>query len=537
MVHSQDELIKLGIVASFCFTQNTVLLLGRNIGATMLLDGVGAAALPYCMVLVGIVVLVVTGPFAKCAGQHPSTTVMAGLTSISLCVFVAFAVLFYSGIASRYPWLVFPCFFVCEEVLVTLLMVTFWQIAMQVFTPTEAKRLIGLVSMGAAMANIFNGVIVSLVVELSPRGAYDILPFQCGLLLLQVIPNDLCARLYLNQPKGEQTNGGLRRDTSKRRSVSKRASKRLSVARMSVAAEQPAPWHAHAVTRMLAAWAFAIVVIFSLIEFEYNAVLAASMDVDGMAKVTANLASVAGFWQTLVNLLLTPMLLQLDGGVCWALMVTPFAYAIGELAIFTKPSVASVFVARSLDFTFRYTINDSTKQIIFGAVPSIYQVETRAFVDGTLKKMAPAVVGAMLIALQQVVGSHVELLVRPLAAVGAICACGLVPLNFALSSVYEATMKPISTAAEDPAEPEEEEEVHTTVHRYSIVETTISPEQVDEFELLLEEIEEEEEEDEETATEKAKSASGTSINGATADSGAAQRGAAVPGRALLETEA
>ena len=93
------------------------------------------------------------------------------------------------------------------------------------------------------------------------------------------------------------------------------------------------------------------VILFSCIEFQYNATLAHFLDADGIAQVTANLASVASLGQTVVNLLITPFLLQ-HVGVWAALLVTPAAYILGEGLILTQQTVMMVFLCRSMDFIF-----------------------------------------------------------------------------------------------------------------------------------------------------------------------------------------
>ena len=106
----------------------------------------------------------------------------------------------------------------------------------------------------------------------------------------------------------------------------------------------------------------------------YNALVASQLDADGMARLTADLASVAGLGQGAANLLLTPLLLQ-HAGVGAALLLTPIAYAVGECAILLVPGVGAAFFARALDFVLRYTINDAAKQMLFFAVPAHHVVD------------------------------------------------------------------------------------------------------------------------------------------------------------------
>ena len=351
-VHSREEALKLGVIASFCFTANTILLLGRNIGATMVLSALGASAMPWCMIVVGGAVFVASPLFSRLSAHYSPTSIMAGLTFGTLCLFLSFAALFYSGLAARFPYAVYPAFFTCEEVLVTLQILTFWQIAMLSFSPHEAKRLIGIVNLGASLANIANGFIVGLVLKFSPRGAKDIIVFQCMLLAVQLLPNAAAAS-YM--PASSSSSSSSSKGSS---SEAKKAET------TSADAEQPAEWWNHPIVRLTSFWAAAITLLFSCIEFQYNAVLAITEDAEGIAQITANLASFAGVGQAAVNLFLTPTLLQMPprrglSGVGFALLVTPIAYAVGEVIILCRQSVATVFAARLLDFLFRYTINDS----------------------------------------------------------------------------------------------------------------------------------------------------------------------------------
>ena len=267
----------------------------------MLLTGLGAEALPYCMVLVGVFIMIVMPVVAAlatkyasprvCACTHSeqctpalsyltqytvhhcpkhsprsalserclccthmhvldlvcvccrysSHAVLVGTTFAMIGVLSLFFVSFTTGIAEAYPRLVYPLFFVLEEVIDSLLMVLFWQIGwrstrkpapahslhqrtagqqrpcamrtqaapsrirhraytpsshiympshflmhsslsltralspavirsplpagMLCFTSDEAKRLIGIVNMGAAFANLANGLTVAILIK------------------------------------------------------------------------------------------------------------------------------------------------------------------------------------------------------------------------------------------------------------------------------------------------------------------------------------------------------------------------------------
>ena len=126
-IRTWDEAAKVLTVTTFCFTANTILLLGRNIGATMLLTGLGADALPYVMVLVGVFIMAIMPIVACLVNRSSSATVLSGTTFLMIAILSTFTVLFVTGVADAYPRIVYSLFFVLEEVIDSLLMVLFWQ--------------------------------------------------------------------------------------------------------------------------------------------------------------------------------------------------------------------------------------------------------------------------------------------------------------------------------------------------------------------------------------------------------------------------
>jgi len=195
-------------------------------------------------------------------------------------------------------------------------------------------------------------------------------------------------------------------------------------------------WYMNSFTQLIGVWQFITVLIFSTIEFQYNSTLANYLDANGIAQVTANLASVASIGQTFVNLLITPFLLQVAG--TWAaLLVTPAAYVLGEFGIMSDQTVRMVFICRSMDFIFRYTVSDNTKQILYKSVPPKQLIDARAFTDGSVKKLAPMLLGGILIGVQGYTGLGAYQLVFPLAVFAMAASAGLVPIVLFLAKMAD----------------------------------------------------------------------------------------------------
>ena len=415
-IRTWDECCKVFTVTCFCFTANTILLLGRNIGATMLLTGLSADALPYVMVLVGVFILFIMPITAYLVSISDSGTVLTGMT-VSMCgVLSGFFFMFNTGIADMYPKIVYPMFFVVEEVVDSVLMVLFWQIGMLCFTKDEAKRLIGIVNMGAALANLANGVTVAVLIHFFSASA--ILPAQMVLLIVQLIPNFICRRWIPEKKEEPKKADGSPADVVEKGCCDADA------------------WYMNPFTQLIGVWQFATVLTFSCIEFQYNSTLANFLDANGIAQVTANLASVASVGQTIVNLMITPFLLQV-AGVWAALLVTPTAYVLGEFGIMQEQTVRMVFICRSMDFIFRYTVSDNTKQILYKSVPPKQLIDARAFTDGSVKKLAPMLLGGILIGVQGYTGLGAYQLVFPLAVFAMAASAGLVPIVLFLAKMAD----------------------------------------------------------------------------------------------------
>ena len=338
-----------------------------------------------------------------------------------IVILSTFTAIFMTGVADMYPRVVYPLFFVLEEVIDSLLMVLFWQIGMLCFTKEEAKRLIGIVNMGAAFANLANGLTVAVLIHYFD--SFAILPAQMGLLLLQLIPNAICQRWIPKGSEGDKKVGG----DSK---ASGEENKKADTTAPTVA------WYMNPFTRLIGIWQFLTVLLFSCIEFQYNSTLANFLDANGIAQVTANLASVASVGQTVVNLMITPFLLQ-TLGVWAALLVTPVAYVAGEVGILSAQTVRMVFICRSMDFIFRYTVSDNTKQILYKSVPPDQLIEARAFTDGTIKKLAPMLLGGILIVVQKMTHLGAYEIVRPMAFYALAASVALMPLVLHLAKKSE----------------------------------------------------------------------------------------------------
>ena len=76
----------------------------------------------------------------------------------------------------------------------------------------------------------------------------------------------------------------------------------------------------------------------------------------------------------------------------------------------------------------RYTVSDNTKQILYKSVPPEQLIEARAFIDGTIKKLAPMLLGGILIVVQNIWSIAAYDIVRPMSFYALTASIGLMPL-------------------------------------------------------------------------------------------------------------
>ena len=78
-------------------------------------------------------------------------------------------------------------------------------------------------------------------------------------------------------------------------------------------------------------------------------------------------------------------------------MMLPLALLIGSVSILILPVIFSAILAKASENIFRFTIFDTTKQLLWLPVPIDHKTQAKPFIDGTLKNAAGGIAGLLII--------------------------------------------------------------------------------------------------------------------------------------------
>ena len=348
-------LVLSGFLANVCFV------LGRNAGPALFATRVGAEHLPKAMFASGITIIFATHHFSKFSRRKLATKAYQSLLLRTALVLGTL----YVGLKMQRGQIFYFIFYVCEDLTTLLVIMQNGAVAQEIFTATEARRLLGLIQVGASVGAVFAGLIAGPVAKVC--GPDGLVLAQVATLIIAVIPNARTMHLAKSRQKESddtvvvhqrQNNNNWKRD-----------------------------W----LILCLAGYTFAVIVVKTTVEYEYNVVFSTKFSATAMVKYTGRLYAAAGVAATMLNLGGFRYLLA-RGGLRGAAYAFPVGLLVASTLILVDgASARSAFIARWIDLTARWSINNSFKAIIWIAVSVSKARAARPHVEATTKKVAAAV--------------------------------------------------------------------------------------------------------------------------------------------------
>ena len=185
----------------------------------------------------------------------------------------------------------------------------------------------------------------------------------------------------------------------------------------------------------MALWVFSIIFCKTIVEYQYNVLVSATMTRVEMVGLTGYLYASAGALSSFLNAFGTQSLLRYVGlGI--VLVMSPAAELVAAMGIALIPGVGSAFVGRMLDLTMRWSLNNSAKSLLWIATPRAEQELAKPWIEGTVKK-ATASVTALAIGVTLFLTNGSLPAIAVLSALIAGLACGAC---FRMHRLYSANM-------------------------------------------------------------------------------------------------
>ncbi|HET7748108.1 MAG TPA: Npt1/Npt2 family nucleotide transporter [Terriglobales bacterium] len=354
----------------------------KPITRSKFIDSLGADNLPYVQLaaglLIGMIMVAYSWLMARLPRRWSLPIVQVGIVGLLL----AFWFLFRVG-GTWVP----VAFYVTGLILGILLISQFWTLANLVYDPRQAKRLFGFIGAGAPLGGIAGSILTVRYVK--QIGSVNILLVSAVLMALCVLI--VAAIIFREQLSGLAAPAEGAKEETKAQGWQGldllRNSKHLQI--------------------------IALVISFAaigaaIIEQQLNMAAAAA---HSQESAIAGLLAVIQAWTSaisfLVQILLTSRIHRFLG-IGFALLILPVSLGSTAMVMLMVASLWAPGLARVLDQSLRYTVDKTSREILFMPLPSDIKLQAKPFVDVTVDRFAKGFGALILLLLIKPWGLHLN---------------------------------------------------------------------------------------------------------------------------------
>ncbi|UCC40675.1 MAG: MFS transporter [Candidatus Aminicenantes bacterium] len=301
--------------------------------------------------------------------------------SFSLVFFIACLFIFWMLFRFQWKWLSLIYWFWAE--IFTITSVTqFWILINDIYTPRQAKRLVGFLVSGGLLGGVAGAILASFLAKLvRTENLLLICPFLLGICL--VIVNMVPQLLKKEKKEGVRTSTKQRKQKIKY-GMSFRLLKK----------------NRHLI--LLSGIMVVAIVVTTLIDFQFNYFIENHFIEAGKDAMTSFLGTffiILLVVSYLLHVLLTSRILK-NFGVRIALLITPFFLLIGSVAIFI-PAVSVFYWAvfmKGADKSLSHSLSQSVRELLYIPISPEIKYKAKVFIDMFVNKFAKGL-GAFLLLL------------------------------------------------------------------------------------------------------------------------------------------
>jgi AAA family ATP:ADP antiporter len=343
----------------------------------------GADNLPYVLLGSGLVIGILMTAYAWTMARLPRRWGLPIMQIGMAGLLIVFWVLFTGQ--PKASW-VSVAFYVAGQILGVLLISQFWTLANLVYDPRQAKRLFGFVGGGAPLGGVAGNALAQ---QASAIGSTNLLLPSAALMLFCAFIVSLIIGKESVRPEsalaGKQEKGvGIAEAFQLLRS-----SKHLQI--------------------------IALVISFAsigagIIEQQLNMAAEAAKGAGDTDSITSFLATV-GLWMSTIGFVVQVWLtskIHRYLGIGFALMVLPVSLGTTGVIMLLNGALWAPSLARILDQSLRYTVDKTTREILFLPLPGDIKLKAKSFVDVTVDRAAKAAAALLLIVLVKPWGLNLD---------------------------------------------------------------------------------------------------------------------------------
>src|SRR5687768_2193950 len=361
-----------GLMFAYSFLAMTAHNILRPIVRSKFIEGWGADNLPYVLLAAGLLIGVLMHVYIRGIRRMPRRYVIP----ITQAGIVGLLVIFWGLLRTGAGW-VPVALYIFGSILGILLISQFWTLANDVYDARQAKRLFGFIGAGASLGGTLGSGVTAVVVD--EIGADNLLLVSAGVLAACAV---IVLLILRDRPDAGTTDPFVEESGVQGREAFRLLgqSRHLKLIALVIA---------------LAAAGAAI------IEQQLNMAAEAMAGPDGADAITAFLAQVnvyvsaAGF---LVQIALTSRIHR-SLGLAVALLLLPVGLGTTAAVILISGTIWAPAIAKVLDSTLRYTVDKTTREVLFLPLPADVKYRAKPFLDVTVDRLAKAATALVILLL------------------------------------------------------------------------------------------------------------------------------------------
>src|SRR4051812_43803898 len=364
----EEESLTAFMMFAYSFLAMTAYNAVKPLTRSKFISSLGADNLPYVLLAAGFIIGILMTGYAFMMSKLPRRWGLAIAQGVMAVVLLVFWFLFHTNAA----W-VPVAFYVLGLIYGVLLISQFWTLANVVYDPRQAKRLFGFVGGGAPLGGVAGNALALYAPQIGSTNL--ILPAAALLALCAVLVAAIMGREQIDADvAGAKQEKGVRLIEAV---DLLRQSKHLQI--------------------------IALVISFAsigaaIIEQQLNMAAAAQRGAGGADSITQFLASV-GLWMSAIGFVIQVWLtskIHRYLGIGFALMILPVSLGTSGVIMLLNGALWAPGLARVLDQSLRYTVDKTTREILFLPLPADIKLKAKSFVDVTVDRGAKAI-GALLL--------------------------------------------------------------------------------------------------------------------------------------------
>jgi ATP/ADP translocase/HEAT repeat protein/CRP-like cAMP-binding protein len=376
----REEALTAILMFGYSFLAMTVWNTIKPLTRSKFISDLGADNLPYVLLAAGFVIAVLMAGYAWLISRLPRRWGLPITQAGMAGVLIAFWYLF----GTNATW-VSVAFYLMGMILGVLLISQFWTLANIVYDPRQAKRMFGFIGGGAPLGGVAGS---ALATNADRIGSINLLLPSAALMIV-------CATLVAFIAAREKVEADAAAAAKDEKGLGfteafdlLRQSKHLQIIGLVIS--------------------FASIGA-AIIEQQLNMAAEASKGVDTDA-ITAFLGQV-GLWMSAIAFFIQVWLtsrIHRYLGIGFALLVLPLSLGSTALVMLFNAALWAPALARILDQSLRYTVDKTTREILFLPLPGDLKLKAKSFVDVTVDRGAKAGGALLLLILVQPWGFNLD---------------------------------------------------------------------------------------------------------------------------------